>query len=46
MADRLPNHRDVLKRVCEENLGGIMLKPEQSEAIRKGCFCRVTDRIW
>ena len=33
MADRLPDHRDVLKRVCEENLGGIMLKPEQSEAI-------------
>ena len=34
MADRLPDHRDVLKRVFEEKLGGIMLKPEQSEAIK------------
>ena len=32
MADRLPDHRDVLKHVCEEKLGRIMLKPEQSEA--------------
>ena len=29
MADR----RDVLQRVCEENLGGISLKREQQEAV-------------
>ena len=33
MADQLADCQEVLKRVCEEKLGGIKLKPEQREAI-------------
>ena len=48
---KMVDRGNVLKRVCEEKLGGIVLKSEQKEAVlislkSKRCFCSITDRIW